>query len=140
MAITLTRGRVHPASMEEGRPDPEVPEKAKRRTFTAQYKLRILEEADRASEPGEIGALLRREGLYSSHLVDWRRQRAEGRLGGRRGRRGADPKDAEIEGLKKENARLRRRLEQAQMVIEVQKKLSRALGIASETTEDDETP
>ena len=91
MAITLTRSRVHPASMEQRRPDPEVPEKAKRRRFTAEYKLRILQEADQAAEPGETGALLRREGLYSSHLADWRRQRAEGSLGGRGGAQGRRP-------------------------------------------------
>jgi len=60
--------------------DPEVPEKARRRRFSAEYKLRVLEEADACSESGEIGALLRREGLYSSHLVVWRRQRTEGTL------------------------------------------------------------
>ncbi len=67
--------------------DPEVPEKALRRRFTAEYKLRVLQEADACSEPGEIGALLRREGLYSSHLVVWRRQRAEGTLEGLRPRK-----------------------------------------------------
>ncbi|MGH9168695.1 MAG: transposase [Acidimicrobiia bacterium] len=88
-----------------------------------------MEEADRATAPGEIGALLRREGLYSSHLVDWRRQRDEGRLAGRpRGRRGRDPKDAEIEQLRRENDRLRRRLEQAETVIEVQKNSRGRLG------------
>jgi cell shape-determining protein MreC len=71
--------------------------------------------------------------------VDWRRQRDEGRLDGRaRGRKGKDPKDVEIEQLRRENSRLRRRLEQAQTVIEVQKKLSQALGIERETSEDDE--
>lgn len=140
MAITLTRAGVHPAQVEERPPRPEVPEKAKRRRFTAEYKLRILQEADRTTAPGAIGALLRREGLYSSHLVDWRRQRDEGRLAGRPGgRAGKDPKDAQIEQLRRENARLRRRLEQAETVIEVQKKLSRALGIDSETTEEGET-
>lgn len=140
MAMTLTRAKVHPPAMEERPPEPEVSEKAKRRRFSAEYKLQILEEADRATEPGAIGALLRREGLYSSHLVDWRRQRNEGRLGGRRGRKGKHPLEAENEALRTENARLRRRLEQAETVIEVQKKLSRALGIASETSREGETP
>jgi transposase len=84
MAITLTKERppVHAAVMAATTPpDPEVLEKAKRRQFSIDYKLRILEEADRATEAGAIGALLRREGLYSSHLVDWRRQRAGGTLG-----------------------------------------------------------
>jgi|GEM_PF-4897756 len=92
MAISLPRPRpqVHPETavsadwqVDGPRPDPEVPEKAKRRQFTAEHKLRILEEADRATEPGQIGALLRREGLHSSHLVDWHRQREWGTLIGR---------------------------------------------------------
>lgn len=141
MAITLTRARVHPSPVEERPPEPEVGEKAKRRSFTAEYKLRVLEEVDHAVGHGEIGALLRREGLYSSHLVAWRRQRDEGRLDGRaRGRKGKDRKDVEIGQLRRENSRLRRRLEQAQTVIEVQKKLSQALGIERETSEDDERP
>src|SRR5688500_15288397 len=76
MTVTMTapRIRVDPGSMPSP-PDPEVPEKAKRRRFSAEYKLAILGEADRCTEPGQIGALLRRERLYSSHLVDWRRQR-----------------------------------------------------------------
>lgn len=89
------------AKGQDGRvpPDPEVPERPKRRRFTAEYKLAILKEADAATEPGEIGALLRREGLYSSHLVDWRRQRDAGvlqALGKKRGRPRPDPKDREI--------------------------------------------
>lgn len=141
MSVMPTRRKIHPAPMQERPPEPEVPEKAKRRSFSLEYKLRILEEADRTTEPGGIGALLRREGLYSSHLVDWRRQRDRGCLGGRpRGRRGKDPKDMQIEQLRKENARLRLRLEQAETVIEVQKKLSRAFGLASETTGEGETP
>ena len=89
MAILMTRtdAGVHPEGVESPR-DPEVPEKPKRRRFTAEYKLRILEEADGASEAGEIGALLRREGLYSSHLTNWRRQRREGTLAGLSRRRG----------------------------------------------------
>jgi transposase len=117
----------------KGHPDPEVPEKPKRRTFTTEYKLRILAQADAA--PGEVGAMLRREGLYWSHLIDWRNQRKRGALGaGKRGRPPKDPRDAEIEALRAENERLRRRVEQAEAVIDVQKKLSRLLGIESETT------
>lgn len=142
MAITLTKDRpsVHAAVVAATTPpDPEVPEKAKRRQFSVEYKLRILEEADRATEPGEIGSLLRREGLYSSHLVDWRRQRAQGTLPGRRpGRRGRHPLEAKNKALAAENERLRRRLEQAETVIEVQKKLSRLLGLEQETTGSDE--
>jgi transposase-like protein len=111
----------------------EVSERPIRRRFTAEYKLRILEQADMCTRPGELGALLRREGLYSSSLSTWRRQRREGTLVGlgpkRRGRKGSDPRDERIKRLERENARLRRRLEQAQTVIDVQKKLSEMLGI-----------
>ena len=119
---------------EAPRPDPEVPEKAKRRRFTARYKLRVLQEAEACREPGQLGALLRREGLYSSHLAQWRRARREGSLKalskqrGPKGRR-REPVAVENEQLRKENARLRRRLEQAQMVLEIQKKASEILGI-----------
>jgi len=116
------------------RPDAEVPDKAKRRHFSAPYKLRVLEEADACREPGEVGALLRREGLYSSHLAEWRRARREGSLKalakprGPQGRR-RDPVATENEQLRKENARLRCRLEQAQAILEIQKKASEILGI-----------
>jgi transposase-like protein len=99
--------------------DPEVPEKAKRRQFDSAYKLRILEEADRSTELGQLGELLRREGLYSSHLTIWRRQRDEGSLAGltpkRRGRKGKrkDPLAKENEKLHRENRRLTERLRQA---------------------------
>lgn len=121
-------------SKKPSEPNPEILEKAKRRNFPPTYKLRILEEADRCREPGEISALLRREGLYSSNLTDWRCARQEGTLGalsksrGPKGRR-RDPVDRENQHLRKENARLRRRLEQAQMILEIQKKASEILGI-----------
>ncbi len=111
-------------------PDPEVPAKARRRTFTAKYKLKILAEADGCSKPGEIGRLLRREGLYSSHLSKWRDQREAGALAGltpkKRGRkpRPVDPQARRVAELERENARLRHKLEQAETIIEVQKKLS----------------
>lgn len=110
-------------------PDPETPAVAKRRRFSASYKLRILDEAGRAA-PGEIGALLRREGLYSSHLSKWRKQRDDGALAGltpkKRGRkpRPVDPQARRIAELEKEAARLRHKLEQAETIIEVQKRLS----------------
>ena len=114
---------------------PEVPEKPVRRSFDAAYKQRILEEADRLSQSGELGQLLRREGLYSSLLSTWRRQRDEGMLAGlapkRRGRK-AKRKDAvavENERLRRENEQLTHRLKQAETIIEVQKKVSEMLGI-----------
>ncbi len=115
--------------------DPEVPEKARRRRFTAEYKLRVLQEADACGEPGEIGALLRREGLYSSHLVVWRRQREEGTLQGlmprKRGRKPQqkNPLAKKVAELERENERLQRRLKQAEMIIDVQKKVSQILGV-----------
>ena len=143
MAITLTRSgpRAHAEGMPEKRPDPEVPAKAQRRRHSAEYKLAILEEADRATEPGEVGALLRREGLYSSHLAAWRKQRREGTLAGprRRGRKTKDPLEIENEQLRKENARLVHRLGQAETIISVQKKLSRLLGIEQPTDTDTES-
>lgn len=113
-------------------PNPEVTPRASRRTFSATYKARILAEADACTERGEIGALLRREGLYSSHLSNWRRQREAGQLQGlttkKRGRKPAlDPKEVEIAQLKQETARLQQQLEQAELIIAAQKKLAAAL-------------
>lgn len=116
-------------------PDPAVLEKPVRRRFTAEYKLRILHEADRCTASGQLGALLRREGLYSSLLSTWRRQRDEGTLAGltpkRRGRKANPdaPLIAENERLKRETQRLAAKLRQAETIIEVQKKLSEMLGI-----------
>jgi transposase-like protein len=116
-------------------PDPAVSEKPVRRRFTAEYKLRILREADRCTEPGQLGALLRGEGLYSSHLTAWREQRNAGTLAGltpkRRGRKAtpAAPMVAENERLKRETRRLAEKLRQAETIIEVQKKLSEILQI-----------
>ena len=124
-------------------PDPEVLPRAERRQYTAQYKLRILEEVERCTERGQIGALLRREGLYSSHLSKWRRQRAEGQLqalsGQKRGRKAQEVGVEELTRLQRENERLRARLEQAEMIIDVQKKLSRLLGLPVENPETEET-
>lgn len=125
-----------------GRPDPEVVTKAKRRSFTAAYKLWVLEEADKCREqPGQIGALLRREGLYASNLTTWHRQREAGQLAGlkprKRGRK-ANKEETEIGRLRRENKRLEKRLKQAELIIEAQKKLSEILGITleRETSED----
>lgn len=116
----------------------EVAQKAKRRTFTAQYKKDILEKADRALSSGELGALgalLRREGLYSSHLAEWRKARENGELAGlaprKRGPRpkAADPRDLELAELKRELARTEARLKKAELIIDVQKKVSTLLGI-----------
>jgi transposase-like protein len=120
-------------------PDPEVRAVAKRRNFTAAYKLAVLAEADRASGSGEIGALLRREGLYSSHLTTWRRERDAGALealGRRRGRKAKmTPEARRVAALEAQNARLRRELEQARLIVEVQKKLCTLLGIPAAASE-----
>jgi transposase-like protein len=121
-------------------PDPEVTEKAVRRRFTAKYKLEILKEADRLkNKPGEIGELLRREGLYSSHLSTWRKQRDEGTLralsGKKRGRKKkkSDPLERRVKEVERENRKLRRKLEQAETIIEIQKKVAALLGIPLDT-------
>jgi transposase len=125
-------------------PDPEVPEKAARRRFTVEYKLQILRQADACGDGGGVGALLRREGLYSSHLTTWRRQRDAGILSGLRpkprGRKAnpIHPLEVENEQLRKENNRLQKRLKQAELIIEVQKKISQMLGIPLETLEKGE--
>ena len=131
----------HDASGSAATPDPEVVPKAKRRQFTAEYKLRILSEAEQCTRPGEIGALLRREGLYSSHLDKWRKQRRRGSLQAlapqKRGPK-PDPQAAELARLRRENERLQARLKQAEAIIEIQKKLSALLGVTM--PEDDEQP
>ena len=113
----------------------EVVAKAERRRFTAEYKLRVLHEVDRCKQPGEIGALLRREGLYWSNLITWRKQRQSGELAGlrekRRGpkRREKNPLANRVRELDGENARLKRRAERAEGIVELQKKVSEILGI-----------
>jgi transposase len=128
-----------------GRPDPEVPERlerARRRQFTVGYKLRILSAADAARTTGEIGALLRREGLYSSHLAAWRRQREEGILHAlsprRRGRPTSSPEQREVARLRQDNERLEQRLVAAEAVIEIQKKVSFLLGLVEPSRASDE--
>ncbi len=117
-------------------PDPEVVPKAQRRTFTASYKAWVLAEADKCrKEQGQVGALLRREGLYSSHLSTWRRQQEAGQLAGlapqKRGRK-VDVTTAEASRLRNENERLTRQLGQAELIIEAQKKLSEILDLTFE--------
>jgi transposase-like protein len=128
-------------SADAGRaPDPEVVAKPKRRRFTAEYRLKILRQADACKAPGELGALLRREGLYSSLLSTWRRQREQGALVALRARkRGPVPKavDPRVKELEKQNARLQRKLKQAEMIIEVQKKVHEILGIPLRTLADE---
>lgn len=112
---------------------PEVVAKATRRRFTAAYKESILDAAERANKPGEIGALLRREGLYSSHLRLWRQQRANGVLSGRKRGRPAlgkkDARDLEFEALQRVNDDLTKKLWQAELIIEVQKKISEMINL-----------
>lgn len=128
-----------PASGEGGTealaPDPEVLERPRRRTFTAAYKLRILEEADRAGN-GEVGALLRREGLYSSHLTDWRKARESGvleglgrRRGPKKGGKAAAAASKRVQQLEREVKRLREKLRKAEVIIDVQGKVAGLLGL-----------
>ena len=126
-ATTATHRTLHAVA------DPEVPEKASRRKFTAGYKLRILKEAETCQHAGQRGALLRREGLYSSHLTTWRRQAERGTLQAlsprRRGPKARTPNPLmkQVATLEKENQHLRHKLQQAERIIEVQKKISEIL-------------
>ena len=111
-------------------PDPELVEQAKRRSFTAKYKLEILARADACSAPGEIGELLRREGLYASHLTYWRKQRRDGalkELGRPRGRKPSDRRDAQIAELSERAERAEAELAKARKVIEIQGNVSALL-------------
>lgn len=120
----------------EIRPETEVSEKATRRRFSAKYKAHILQEAEGCTSRGELGALLRREGLYSSHLANWRRQAEAGKLAGlspkKRGpvAKVSDARDRRIAELERENARLTHRAERAEALVALQKKVSELLGIA----------
>lgn len=116
--------------------------KARRRRFTAQDKLRVLKEADGCRGPGEIGALLRREGLYSSHLSTWRAARSKGELAGLSARKrgpqakAVDPRDRRVAELEREVGRFKARAERAEALVEVQKKLSELLGLPLHTESD----
>ena len=121
-------------------PDPAVDAKATRRRFSAEYKLRILREVERAKE-GEVGAILRREGLYSSHLGTWRRERdrvAKAGLAARRRGPKARAQDPRVKQLERESARLARKLQQAEIIIAYQKKVSELLGISLQVPDSDE--
>jgi transposase-like protein len=125
----------------EERPSTEVVVRAARRRYTAEYKLRVLGEVEACKGTGEIGALLRREGLYSSNLTKWRQQRERGELAGlaaqRRGPK-EDPQAVENARLKRENERLREELRKAQLIIEVQKKVSQLLGVPLEEPKEED--
>lgn len=116
----------------------EVLAKAERRRFTAEYKVKVLRETDRCKQPGEIGALLRQEGLYWSNLTTWRKQRESGELAGlsarKRGpqRREKNPLAERVRELERDNMRLKRRAERAEGIVELQKKVSEILGIELE--------
>jgi len=121
-------------------PDPEVPAKVQRRRFTAEYRRRIVKQAD-ACQAGELGALLRREGLYASHLRTWRRQREQGELAaGRARKRGPVAKviDPRVHALEVENRRLQRKLQRAETIITLQKKVAEILGIPLKPLDIDE--
>jgi transposase-like protein len=143
-AATAAQGVHSMPSVPINPPDPEVPEKAARRRFTAKYKLNILQQAEACRGEEGVGALLRREGLYSSHLTTWRRQREIGLLSAlspkRRGRKASarNPLQPEVDRLRKETDRLQKRLKQAELIIEIQKKISQMLGIPLETSEKGE--
>lgn len=111
-------------------PDPEVTPPIRRR-FSVTYKQRILDEAERCIQPGELGALLRREGLYASHLTRWRAQRRAGQLEPQRRGRKANPQAAELARLQRENQRLKAQLERAELIIDAQKKLCQLLNLPS---------
>jgi transposase len=128
-----------------GRPETEVTEKGKRRSFTGEYKQRILREAAACKEPGAVGALLRREGLYSSHLTHWRKEAGRGELARltpkKRGPqpKAVNPRDRELLEAQREVARWKKRAERAEALVEVQKKVSQLLGIALPTNEDEKS-
>ena len=122
-------------------PDPEVVAKARRRRFSAEYRLKVLKQADACKAPGELGALLRREGLYSSLLSTWRQQREQGALAELRARKRSPkpkPQDPRVKQLERETARLERRLKRAETIIEIQKKAAELLGIPLKTLDSDE--
>jgi transposase len=138
----LAAGDAGQVTGDQKRPDPEVPEKARRRTFTAQYKQEVLA-AYEAAPDGEKGAILRREGLYSSLISEWRRARDAGALAGLkqpRGRPAADPRDARIAQLERDKAKLEKELATSRFVVEVQSKLQALLETISESADTEPGP
>ena len=122
-AVGERKGMIDAPAESAGVPDPELVERPRRRRFTAEYKLQVLRQADACSKPGEIGALLRREGLYSSLLTEWRRQRDRGALQALqrpRGRPKVDPRDEQIARLRRRAERAEAELEKTRKVVEVQ--------------------
>jgi transposase len=134
------RSAAAPTAGAETPPNPEVRPRAKRRSFSAAYKQKVLAAADAASGTGAIGALLRREGLYSSHLTHWRQERSAGITQGLTPRtRGpkpqVDPSAKEVQQLRRENERLTEHLRKAEIIIEIQKKVATLLGRTLATPE-----
>ena len=125
------------------RPDPEVLEKPQRRTFTSAYKLEILEALDNCTNSEERGALIRREGLYHSHVSNWRKQREAGQIAGlsprKRGRKAvpSNPLSTKVEKLERENDRLHKELEKAAAIIDAQKKISSLMGILQSESDNE---
>jgi transposase-like protein len=133
---------VSPAGAAQGVPDPSVEAKPQRRRFTAEYKVLILREVERAKAPGEVGAILRREGLYSSLLTQWRRDRdrvAKAGLTARKRGPKAKAKDPKVKQLEREIAKLRRRNERVELMLSIQKKACELLGIPLNPHDPDES-
>jgi len=132
----------HVVPLPSNKPDTEVSARPRRRTYTAAYKLKVLDEVAAATERGGVAVILRREGLYASHLAAWRKELRNGgvaALAKKRGRKPAQPHTDELVRLQRENAKLARRLAQAEAIIDVQKKVASLLGIALKTGEFDES-
>ena len=124
------------------KPDTEVSARPRRRTYTAAYKLKVLDEVAAATERGAVAVILRREGLYASHLAAWRKELRNGGVAAlqkKRGRKPAQPVNGELVRLQRENAKLSRRLAQAEAIIDVQKKVASLLGITLKTLDNDES-
>ena len=119
-------------------PEAEVVVRAERRRFSRAYKLDILGQVEQCTDRGQIGALLRREGLYASHLTRWRQAQERGGLEPAKRGRQAEPQAAELARLKKENERLKKQLEQAELIIDVQKKVSQLVGLSLDPSNEDE--